>query len=436
MIKMASILAIILMILICHYLYGLIIHPLYIKQKYKKDVVGIPLERVYTNAELMQLLKESLQYPDLKELYQDETGAVVLDCVYGKHRIIIENGALFVERKIFGIDNAQACYVEEAECIKKYIQRIFDPNQTKDAEHFYHKMKRFQKKRFRLGILILIIFVLFGVMTFSDKFSYEKLIQESYLTEYSEDITIGRAFSNFFGEEEWKAYEIGTKQYVDFTGTCEFDGQDAYMTITFLVFGDAMEGGQFYVDSVKINNMDVPDILIDGLFQKIYQYAVPDNEEELSFNLDDVSEVDTTSTPVMEEPSEPAQPVKQDGIDNYLGEWYITDYGMPEIGENGETISSGTTLSIYKDGNQYKLDMMALYHSTAFVGVDGLVLNVNGNLATTSYEEDGWNNCGDITLEFANGELYVTATAIQMSDPYYGDAYNLAADHMHCTRVG
>lgn len=138
----------------------------------------------------------------------------------------------------------------------------------------------------------------------------------------------------------------------------------------------------------------------------------------------------------METASQPAQPVKQDGIDNYLGEWYITDYGMPEIGENGETISSGTTLSIYKDGNQYKLDMMALYHSTAFVGVDGLVLNVNGNLATTSYEEDGWNNCGDITLEFANGELYVTATAIQMSDPYYGDAYNLAADHMHCTRVG
>ena len=138
----------------------------------------------------------------------------------------------------------------------------------------------------------------------------------------------------------------------------------------------------------------------------------------------------------METASQPVQPVKQDGIDNYLGEWYITDYGMPEIGENGETISSGTTLSIYKEGNQYKLDMAALYHSTAFVGVDGLVLNVSGNLATTSYEEDGWNNCGDITLEFTNGELYVTATAIQMSDPYYGDAYNLAADHMHCTRVG
>lgn len=131
--------------------------------------------------------------------------------------------------------------------------------------------------------------------------------------------------------------------------------------------------------------------------------------------------------------AEPLQPVIQDGIDNYLGEWYITDRGMPEIGEYGETIHSGTSLRIYKEDDQYKLDMNALYSSTAFVGVSGLILSVNGNMATTSYDEDGWDNSGDITLEFANGELYVTATAIPMSDSYYG-AYNLKADHMHCTK--
>ena len=147
----------------------MIFRHLYIKLKYSKDVDGIAFDPTLSSEELMGLLEQKLKYPGLKELQYDENGNVLIVADYGKHSIVLKNGRLYVGRIYTGLDGSakSARNIEEAECLKAYLQKIYD---IKAPINPYNQYQRFKgaRKRSLFSIIISIVvvggIVLFAVM--------------------------------------------------------------------------------------------------------------------------------------------------------------------------------------------------------------------------------------------------------------------------------
>lgn len=118
--------------------------------------------------------------------------------------------------------------------------------------------------------LLLIAALVFVVMTNQDFF--ENLIQpgmgvrNAYLTQYSEDVTVEEAFQNFFENPQWSTYQESGYTYVVFTGNCEYMDERVDVSITFQITGE-----QFRADHLDINGVEQNDLILYGLFTKIYE---------------------------------------------------------------------------------------------------------------------------------------------------------------------
>jgi len=91
-------------------------------------------------------------------------------------------------------------------------------------------------------------------------------VRDSYLTRYSENVTIEDAFENFFENEKWSTYNEDGYSYVAFTGSCEFMGKTADVKIAFKVTGE-----HFVVDSLDLNGIRQSDLVLYGLLSKVYE---------------------------------------------------------------------------------------------------------------------------------------------------------------------
>ncbi len=135
------------------------------------------------------------------------------------------------------------------------------------------KEERSEIRRFILkgaAFLLLIVAIVFVVMTNQDFF--ENLIQpgmgvrNAYLTQYSEDVTVEEAFQNFFENPQWSTYREDGYTYVVFIGNCEYLGERVDVSITFQITGE-----QFRADHLDINGVEQNDLILYGLFTKIYE---------------------------------------------------------------------------------------------------------------------------------------------------------------------
>lgn len=135
------------------------------------------------------------------------------------------------------------------------------------------KEERSEIRRFILkgaAFLLLIVAIVFVVMTNQDFF--ENLIQpgmgvrNAYLTQYSEDVTVEEAFQNFFEPPQWSTYQEAGYTYVVFTGNCEYMDERVDVSITFQITGE-----QFRADHLDINGVEQNDLILYGLFTKIYE---------------------------------------------------------------------------------------------------------------------------------------------------------------------
>lgn len=117
-----------------------------------------------------------------------------------------------------------------------------------------------------LGLVIIIALVIaFNPDLISDIFQPGAAVRNAYLSQYSEDVTVGDAFDSFFSNEKWSTYKDKGYTYVVFTGSCEYDGEPASVHITFKVVGE-----QFKPDTLEINGEEQNDLMLGLLLLKVY----------------------------------------------------------------------------------------------------------------------------------------------------------------------
>ena len=91
-------------------------------------------------------------------------------------------------------------------------------------------------------------------------------VRGSYLTHYSEDVTVEEAFDNFFDNPKWSTYQEDGYTYVVFTGVCEYLGERADARITFQITGE-----QFRTEQLDLNGVEQNDLILYAMLAKIYE---------------------------------------------------------------------------------------------------------------------------------------------------------------------
>lgn len=267
---------IIFLIAVIYVFYVAIFRRSYYGLKFKKDKEGIKFTSILTNEELMGLLREKLQYPDLKEINYDENGNVELICKYGRHKLEIKGERIYVSReKSIGTPSfKQMRNMEEAECLKTYLLKIYDPSCAINPYDQYKKLKNFDRHKWGLAILVLIACV-YGVYSGMMKNGLiesmkSEGVSSGYLSNYSSDATVGETFRGFFENSSWTNYKQGAQKYVDFKGTFNYQGDDnAEMIITFLMIGDNLE-----VDEITINGKEISELTYGMVLDSIYSQSI------------------------------------------------------------------------------------------------------------------------------------------------------------------
>lgn len=117
-------------------------------------------------------------------------------------------------------------------------------------------------------------------------------------------------------------------------------------------------------------------------------------------------------------------------IKKYVGSWYVTETGEPVFSDDGYVEKSGTSIEILETiPNKYEISVTSLFDSGEMPGTEYLELDVQGDTATASYNEDGWGNRGTIKLNFVKDSMYITISSTGGGD------FNLSMDNMHCTKI-
>lgn len=250
----------------------------------------------------MDLLRDKLRISAMQNLYFDETGSVAIRGKYSTYVIKISPECL----RLFVIaqKNKAEAY-QEADYIQCSIVKLFNPAYPDNPEKNRQMLATVHRGRITARISILVFLVLIALLAtpfLHDQFG-SKGISNSYLTQYSETVTVGDAFEAFFANPKWESYKIGGQEYVDFTGKCTYLNEEAVMRITFSVFDD-----KFNVSNIAINGVDMSALLWPGLLETIY------SDTETSFTT--------------EPGSTQSSPSQAGAFDDLVGTWQDEDgYG-------------------------------------------------------------------------------------------------------------
>ncbi len=118
---------------------------------------------------------------------------------------------------------------------------------------------------------------------------------------------------------------------VDFTGECMLEDEKAHITITFIIFGDAINGGEFQLHSVKIDGKEVPDLVSVALFQKVFDIDVSDiNSSETQSSVGDEYLYNSSSNNIG----------SNSYIDDYADIFSNEEYNEPNIDYNNDSFDS------------------------------------------------------------------------------------------------
>jgi len=90
-------------------------------------------------------------------------------------------------------------------------------------------------------------------------------VRNAYLTQYSENVTIGDAFEGFFENGKWSTHKTDDYSYVLFDGSCEYLGQKSDVRVRFKITGE-----NFVVDSMDINGQPQGDLVLYALMSAVY----------------------------------------------------------------------------------------------------------------------------------------------------------------------
>lgn len=236
----------------------------YIIIKYKNPK-PIKIPNNTEKEEVYKALNEKLNFPEKKSIFFDEYGNIVIECKYGNHPIIIEDNCIFVGRETAYGEK----HTEEAEVLDAYIRKIYDINAPVNPNEKYKKMKNYRKNWILIQIaMVAALLVMLAMGSHEagiDDAVSSNFISSSYLTQYSEEVTIGEAFDAFFADGSWETHSDGAMEYIDYSGNCLLGEEDVNVVIRFWKSDE-----QFKVENVFINGNEISVITETALFEAIY----------------------------------------------------------------------------------------------------------------------------------------------------------------------
>lgn len=241
--------------------------------KHKKDE-GVPVPEGMDKDQIMDLIKKDAMYPDIKTFYFDENGDICVEGKYDTYTIEINEGKMYVNDPMLEEEGAFECgnkavsflanvgywkirfkrrnqkRVEEIECVRAYVAKALDHNAPVNANRKYADMVKARKYYTLIGVVGIVLAVVLLVVSFTIGAQNQKIneVKNAYLKSYSTEVTIGDAFENFVSNPVWKTYAEESKEYVEFSGRCTFDGDPANIVIRFEVQDDI-----FWVDRITVN---------------------------------------------------------------------------------------------------------------------------------------------------------------------------------------
>ncbi|MBD5098632.1 MAG: hypothetical protein HDT35_03620 [Clostridiales bacterium] len=254
------------MVVVILFIYsGVALSPYIIHTRSEKLLDGVPVPQYWSNDDLMELLRDKLRIRTMQSLYFDETGSVAIK---GKHaayvvRVSAECPRLSIEIQ----DSSEAAAYQEADYIQCSIAKLFNSTHPENPEAMYQTLAMIRRSSLMAGISVVAFIALLAAPFLLNHFG-SRGIANSYLTQYSETVTVGEAFEAFFGDPKWESYKAGAQEYVDFTGKCTYMGENATMRITFAVFDDT-----FNVSNIAVNGIDMSALLWPGFLEAIYSGA-------------------------------------------------------------------------------------------------------------------------------------------------------------------
>ncbi len=146
----------------------------------------------------------------------------------------------------------------EAIAIRSYINKFFNPTMSTNSTKDFNRLRSMEKQKKLLSPVLsycaaLICLIICVKIFFPNVFQYVtspgREVRGAYLTQYSEEITVGEAFDNFFDKGKWRKYkgDDGYK-YVVFTGKCTYLDQPTDVRVIFKITGD-----NAVIDQVEFN---------------------------------------------------------------------------------------------------------------------------------------------------------------------------------------
>lgn len=91
-------------------------------------------------------------------------------------------------------------------------------------------------------------------------------VRDAYLTQYSDTVTIEKAFDNYFEKGKWDTYKNDGYDYVTFIGSCMYMETKSDVRITFKITGE-----NFIVESLDVNGRRQSELVLYALLESVYE---------------------------------------------------------------------------------------------------------------------------------------------------------------------
>lgn len=149
-------------------------------------------------------------------------------------------------------------------------------------------LKSNKNTNWKIVLCFIFLVIAFGIANYNFQIlSYldfdANKVKKSTLEEYDSNANIGKVFDNYFENPKWRSYKVGIQKFVDFQGGFALHNEPADAVLTFYLLED-----KFDLDSIKINNREIPDAMHDGFLKEVYGIKAQSVADKKSFfeNLD------------------------------------------------------------------------------------------------------------------------------------------------------
>lgn len=243
---------------------------------YKKQSKELNLPKGMSASGLLESLACKFNYPFFKGIHYGEAGECVIEGKYTMYPVTFnEENVAELGYMLKPNDKKKRTVLLEAMTIRDYINKFFNPafpiDVVKDMKKLKHAegwCKAVAAVSAAATVLCIAIVILGSV--FPDDLQRMVIpgieVRSAYLSQYSDKVTIEKAFESFFDDCKWRADDSGDYPEVIFTGVCLYDGERADVRIVFKITGE-----NFIVDSLDINGQRQSNIMLYSVLSAVYE---------------------------------------------------------------------------------------------------------------------------------------------------------------------